>query len=472
MKLLLFSAALFIRLPFFFRDYIDRDESTFILMGQSVADGFLPYTHLWDLKPPLLFYIFGAIETAFPYSFVAIRFFGVLVVFISALLLLNIAKNNNLRNGHLIALLYILLSSEFGSLQGLMSEHLAVFFMLAGILFFQRTKNLFFLPAGLAFGCALLCKMSFAYAVAMLVVYVSWVNRKWTFRQLSLSCLWLLVGLLLPFFVLSAPFFVRGEMQLFIDSVYLAPLEYAKAQQYSFLKKLAATWWILLASLSIVYLALKRTKFHYEGFAFLTSIVLLGVVYTFVSSGIVNGHYLIQAYPFLLILLLGFVVQKEVRISTKGLVLFVILVSFESLAEYYTLFNSVKQNQSLYYRPGFTAVDELKKRHLGNEKIFFADYHIGYWMLRQYPLTKSTTHPTNLARPFLFKYFGVQRTSLEELQYLFNNIRPDVVVNSGEHLGFFSADGAENAFFRQTLRDRFTLIYKDPQKRIYIWQRI
>ncbi len=36
-----------IRLPFFFRDYIDRDESTFIIMGQSWVNGHLPYLELW-----------------------------------------------------------------------------------------------------------------------------------------------------------------------------------------------------------------------------------------------------------------------------------------------------------------------------------------------------------------------------------------------------------------------------------------
>ncbi|HCD98775.1 MAG TPA: hypothetical protein DEQ63_05800, partial [Flavobacteriaceae bacterium] len=47
--LALFIVAFAIRFPFFFRDYIDKDESTFILMGQSWADGYLPYLTLWDL---------------------------------------------------------------------------------------------------------------------------------------------------------------------------------------------------------------------------------------------------------------------------------------------------------------------------------------------------------------------------------------------------------------------------------------
>ncbi|TNF72398.1 MAG: glycosyltransferase, partial [Bacteroidetes bacterium] len=50
--------AFWIRFPFFFRDYIDRDESTFILLAQSLVEGNLPYTELWDLKPPLLFALF------------------------------------------------------------------------------------------------------------------------------------------------------------------------------------------------------------------------------------------------------------------------------------------------------------------------------------------------------------------------------------------------------------------------------
>src|SRR5690242_3124333 len=102
-EIFLFLTTFFIRFPFFFRDYIDKDESTFILMGQSIADGFLPYDRLWDLKPPLLFYFFALIEKVFPHSFAAIRFFGVIIIFLSALLLMKIAKQVNLRNGFLMA---------------------------------------------------------------------------------------------------------------------------------------------------------------------------------------------------------------------------------------------------------------------------------------------------------------------------------------------------------------------------------
>jgi hypothetical protein len=42
--------ALLLRLPFFFPDTIDWDESTLIIMGQGLLDGLLPYDRIWDSK--------------------------------------------------------------------------------------------------------------------------------------------------------------------------------------------------------------------------------------------------------------------------------------------------------------------------------------------------------------------------------------------------------------------------------------
>src|SRR6056297_2973359 len=82
--LILFLVSFFIRFPFFFRDYIDRDESTFILVAQSWVEGNLPFTELWDVKPPLTFFFFASIIYAFGKSIFTIRLFGVLLVTISS----------------------------------------------------------------------------------------------------------------------------------------------------------------------------------------------------------------------------------------------------------------------------------------------------------------------------------------------------------------------------------------------------
>lgn len=469
-EIFLFLSAFFIRFPFFFRDYIDKDESTFILMGQSVSEGYLPYDRLWDLKPPLLFYFFALIEKIFPHSFFAIRFFGTVIIFLSAVLLWKIAKQAGLKNGFLIAIGYVLLSSEFGSLQGVMSEHFAVFFLLLGFYFFNRKKKLLdFFIAGLAFGCAVLCKLNYAYAITALLIYYL-ITQKQEGKEVFRSFLFSSVGILLPVLITAVPFFVEGKSEIFFNSVFLAPLKYAKALQYSMLEKIKVTAWVILLVTVISLLAIRKVDRTSRHVVFYMVAILSGTVYTFFSSGIVNGHYLVQIYPFLLMLVFGIILQFEFRLKLSVVAIAVFLLSFESVAEYYRLFIGLKDPAE--YRPTFEVIRELKKRNLDDDKIFFADYHIGYWLLDKYPLTKSTTHPSNLGRSFLFQYYNdPNKTSLDELKYIMDGIKPEVVVSDADDLDFFPDSSLENKYFKKTISENFEMIYKDTTDQIFIWER-
>jgi hypothetical protein len=471
-EIFLFLASLFIRFPFFFRDYIDRDESTFILMGQSIADGYLPYDRLWDLKPPLLFYLFAVIEKVFPHSFVAIRFFGVIVIFLSAILLMRIAKQADLKNGFLIAVGYVVLSSEFGSLQGVMSEHLAVFFLLLGLLFFLRKRNyLDFAVAGFAFGCAILCKLNYAYAIALFFLFYL-VNeyRNGNLRHAIAPFLVMAVSFLLPVVLMAIPFLMQGKTGLFVNSVFLAPLKYASASDLTWAEKLKTTWWLLLVTAFICYIAARFSRRENRPVVTACILILVATVYTFFSSGIVNGHYLVQVYPFFLILLLGVLPQRTVQPKLSVVALVVVLLSFESIMEGVRLIQSRKEPAE--YRPTFEVVSELRKLKLDNDKIFFTDYHIGYWLLHQYPLTKSTTHPSNLARPFLFRYYNdSNNTSLQELRHILDDLKPQVIVSSTDGIDFLPDSSSENKYFLKQMGEHFHVVYKDEKDRIYIWER-
>jgi len=471
-SLFLFLATFFIRFPFFFRDYIDKDESTFILMGQSIADGHLPYDRLWDLKPPLLFYFFALVEEIFPHSFAAIRFLGVIIVFLSGLLLMKIAKQTGLKNGFLIALGYILLSSEFGSLQGVMSEHFAVFFLLAGLYFFRKKRDRYhLLLAGLAFGCSVLCKLNYSYAiVALMALEFIYTLKEENVYRAVISGLLVTAGILVPLIAIAIPFVLSGKTELFVNSVFLAPLEYAKALQYGMIEKLKATWWLIVLAIVVSWLAIRLSDRQHRLPVLGSVAILAGTVYTFFSSGIVNGHYLVQVYPFLLILLLGVILQKKIQLKWAMVTGLVFLLSFESILEYYRLVKGFQNRAE--YRPTFEVISELKKRNLDDDKIFFADYHIGYWLLDQYPLTKSTTHPSNIARPYLFKYYNdSSKTSLEELKRIMEELRPEVIVSESEDLSFFPDNSLENIYFRKTLHQDFEKIYEDPGDHIFIWER-
>ena len=471
-EIFLFLATLFIRFPFFFRDYIDKDESTFILMGQSIADGHLPYDRLWDLKPPLLFYLFAIIEKVVPHSFVAIRFFGVVVVFLSALLLMRIAKKADLKNGFLIGVGYVILGSEFGSLQGVMSEHLAVLFILAGLLFFLERRNSFdFFIAGFAWGCAVLCKLNYAYPVALLfLVYLFENLRTIGVKQVVTHLFVLGIGLIVPVVLMFIPFALEGKTELFINSVFLAPMKYASASDLTMADKLRVSWWIIILTAAISYLAARGSRPENRRVVFASIAILVGTVYTFFSSGIVNGHYLVEVYPFFLILVIGVLLRKSAQPRLGILAVIVFLLSFESISEYVKLLKTRKDPTQ--YRPTFEVVDQLKKQKLDSSTIFFLDYHIGYWLLHQYPLTKSTTHPSNLGRPFLFPFLNdSNRTSLEELKSIMENVRPEVIVSQANGIEFFEDTSVENMYFKSELERHFRSIYTNPKHRIYIWKR-
>lgn len=469
----LFVATFFIRFPFFFRDYIDRDESTFILIGKSITDGHLPYDHMWDLKPPLLFYFFALIQTIFPDSLIAIRFFGVLIVFISAVVLLQIAKTLQLKNGFAIALSFVLLSSLFGSLQCIMSEHVAVFFFLPGLLFFLKKKtvlNLFL--SGFLFGCALLCKLNFAYTVAALLLYylIFYYKEVGIFNAIKNPAI-VSIGLVLPTVIIGIPYLLQDKLTLYIDSVFMATLEYGHKTTVTATDKFLVSAWAILLTALISAFAFKFAAKEKKKQAGMFIAMLAATIFTFYSSNTLNGHYMVQVYPLMAILILGFTVRKDLKPGYLKYAIVVLLLCIESYIEYYRIIKNYSEHSTFYNGKAFTSIKELKKRGLENKKIFFADHHIAYWFLHTYPLTRSVTHPSSLSRPAFFKHFGNTRSTMEELKYIMEDINPEVIVSRKECLSFFKEDDPENLYFMSRMRTYYELVYQNPAERIFIWSK-
>ena len=471
--LFLFGVTFFIRFPFFFRDYIDRDESTFILIGNSITDGHLPYDFLWDLKPPLLFYVFGFVEWLFPDSLTAIRFFGVIIIFISAIVLMQIAKMIGLKNGFLIGLSYILLSSLFGSIQGVMSEHVAMFFFLPGLLLFLKNKTAVnLLLAGILFGSALLCKLNLAYTLLALFLYYFIFYNKTTGPLSTIkNIIVTATGVIVPFILISIPYFLQDKLDLFIDSVFMATLEYGHNTKVSAFHKLLITGWVIILGSLVSILALKFADRENKKVAGLFIAMLAGTIFTFYSSGTVNGHYLIEIFPFLAILFFGCTFKKELQPGYLKYTAFVLLLAIESHIEYHRIIKQYSAKSTFYNGKAFTTVNELKKLGLADKKIFFADHHIGYWFLHKYPLTKSVTHPSSLSRPDFFKHFGNTNNSLEELRCIMEEIDPEVIVSRKECLSFFHENSEVNLYFMSQMKINFQLVYQNPVEKIFIWQK-
>ncbi|HDZ05248.1 hypothetical protein LCGC14_0068890 [marine sediment metagenome] len=421
----------FIRFPFFFRDYIDRDESTFILLGQSWANGFLPYTQLWDLKPPLTFAFFAAIISVFGKSFIAIRFAGVLLVIITAYFTYKIALTIISKKASvLVGLFCIFLLSLFGSLQGVMSEHICIAFFVPALYILQTKKTAGYLfLAGLLMGATVMVKLNMAFPIlfiGLFLLYESFFTKK---NTNLIHVLLFGIGVVMLILVTILPYYLSDQTIVWWRSVVLAPLEYTEARRYSILK-LAPIF--VITGLFLFY-AYKTKNLNFKNRTIqLLLVAILGVLFSFVKGGRINGHYLIQLHPMLLILagivIYNLTLQHKPKLPTY-LVFLVLLIPAESYLEYANVINNKYKKGTFFNGEGFSAPQFIIENKLETKNILFFEYHIGYWNLDTLPPTTASTHPSNICRDELFSFFNNPRkNSIEELQYIMEELQPKTVV--------------------------------------------
>lgn len=462
-----------IRLPFFFRDYIDRDESTFIIMGQSWVDGFLPYTQLWDLKPPLVFLFFAIIIQFFGKSYIAIRLFGALVIAFTAFFIYKIGtRGADKRVGFFSGVLYIYLSSLFGSLQGVMSEHLAMFFfVLAFWRLLETRRHLELFLSAVLFGTALMFRLNLVYPVGFLFIYyLLFYGRelKDIFLKAGIS---LVGGLLVPFLTFL-PYLLRDIPLVWWNSVVLASMNYDNPTFSENLEAiLQLSPFLLLFVLSVLnknHLNLFNKEYGKQG---LIWVVTAGLFFMLIKSGKVNSHYLIQIYPFLILLVVAALSRLKrlsfERVRPYLLVLFLFL-PVEAYLEYGIIGKRYLEGRSVYNGYGITIPDYIEKNYKEEVSVFFLDYHIGYWELAKLPPRKVVTHPSNLLRKSNYPFIDeTEEEPLRELKFILEQCRPQLIVSRSTHISFSKKNSAVNQFFEQYLKDHYRLVFQEQKAYIY-----
>ncbi len=453
--------ALFIRFPFFFRDYIDRDESTFILLGQSWVDGFLPYIQLWDLKPPLTFAFFAAIIAVFGKSFIALRIAGTLLVVSTAFFTYKLSTRiTSTKIALLTAFGCIGLLSLFGSLQGVMSEHLCMaFFTPALYLLVSKKSSGWFFLAGLLMGITVMVKLNMAYPILLLGLYLCYQVVRAKKIRLFWNTLLYGMGTILVILVTILPYYLNGNSMVWWESVVLAPLEYTGARRYPILK--LAPFFLIVTSFLLFAWKKKYIDFKDNSVIFLV-IAIVGVLLSFFKGGRINGHYLIQLHPmfaiFLAVTISGILSHYNPRIPKTALLL-LFLIPVESYLEYGNIVKNKVRYGTFYNGEGFTVPEYISNNNLETKNIFFLDYHIGYWNLGKLPPTKAATHPSNICRDELFPFFHNPRaTSVEELKYIMEDLRPKtVILRKGKRI-FDKKEIEENEYIDAYLAKHYNVL--------------
>ncbi|QLG45600.1 ArnT family glycosyltransferase [Costertonia aggregata] len=469
--LILCIVALMVRFPFFFRDYVDRDESTFILVAQSWVNGHLPFTELWDVKPPLTFLFFASIISVFGKSIFAVRFFGTLLVVISSFFTYRITAGlTSKKVAFWAAIFSVFLQSSFGSLQGVMSEHITMAFFMPA-LYLLTKKHTFFTVfcTGLLLGVSVMVKLNMAYAILFIGLYLiySYVReKKYVDGFLHTSAYGF--GILLIIGLTILPYYFQGISDLWWKSVVQAPLEYANARRYSIFKMAP-----LILVLTVFFLvAWKKKYIDFKNIVVqLLLVSIIGVVLSFVKGGRVNGHYLIQLHPILIVLVaivlgqLSFIQKVDYK---KIAFLVLILLPVEAYLEYGNIIKNKWERGTFYNGEGISVPAYIKNNKLDTSHILFLEYHIGYWVLGVNPPTKAATHPSNICKDEMFKFYdNPRKTSMEELKYILEELRPKTIVGRSNRSIFDLDLVQENAYINTYLEKHYEILTTVEKADIY-----
>jgi hypothetical protein len=420
--------ALILRLPFFFPDTIDWNESTLIIMGQGILDGYLPYDRLWDSKPPLAYVAFaGAIELL-GRSVAAIRFVGYLCVVLTSYLVYRACLLT--AQERLSAFVAALVAAAVMSVlaPALMTELLCVPVLSAALLLLcSRPGSLprTFL-VGLLIGTALMIRTNLAVlglAVGLFVIARPPLvpPARPAARSFAYAA-----GVLLIVFITVVPYLVSGRLPLWLDTVVRAGIAFSSnhrsgdnllkllqngfgirpdgTTRYQVLVLGVLLWIGGLAGLLCCSGRWRQLPHRRHHAIIATAVFLAGATLSVVVTGPPYGHYLVQIVPWFAVCL-GFAIAS-VRIATArrllaaGIGAALIAAAVEQTrASYDLLLQRIEQGKSLAYGPAYEIADYVRTAGAGRSSLYMMSDHLAYWLLGAYPPTRLSTHPSVLTKP-------------------------------------------------------------------------
>lgn len=413
----------------------------------------MPYTELWDVKPPLLFFTFAAIVGIVGKNIVGIRIIGSLFLSTAAFFVfLSARKFGTKLTGWIAAILFIFMTGEMGG-RAIMSEIIAILPLTAAfyvaITQNKSTKiNRYFL-LGVLLSLATLIRLNLVYldSVGFIYYLISWVKERTITRLKSIVAL--SIGFVIPILGVTIPFIVTGHLQVFYRSVIEASLSYSSSQvsrtemtrhflQEGLNRGNIFLWLTLVGGIAIAARKITRKSDRNSNRKPLILLLLwlCAITVSVVSSGNVHGHYIIQILPFLTTLSAIFLsADFWGRFRYPIVILFCIGISnlFIPLVEAYrSAIEKVESGTSLYSDRGYRLARFLEEFNPRNEPVYLMDAHIAYWLSDTEPIDRMVAHPSTIAKEYLLRVMlGENATTEGEMAALLNK-KPLFIVKPGE----------------------------------------
>ena len=341
-KLIIFIG--FLLLSFFLRFWtlfvsvLDKDESIYILGADSLLNGNLPYTEIWDNKPPGIFILFSLAMLIFDRSIVSIRIISILATTFTSYFLYRIGATIDQKQGEKIGLLAGVLYAIFSLHNDGAAANAEIFFapfVTVGFLLLFRNRqlsNIKVFMIGLIFGIGMQIKYLVIMDTLALVLLGTWFRKERKIKEkekeglikkLNSTLKFYLIfgiGLILPAIFIAFIYQFYGYFDEYIyatisaNSKYIAMLDFSFSDLLSRLRKQVLgniLLWLCLFWSPIYFFVFARGKFKQERnliYLFLWfSCAFLAVL---LSKRFYN-HYFLQLLP-PLCLISGYIIIKSV----------------------------------------------------------------------------------------------------------------------------------------------------------------
>ena len=444
--LLLVFAAL-VRLPYFIRTVIDWDESTFILMADSLLNGHLPQTEYSAFKPPLAYVPYALFLAMFGQSIAAIRFGGLICVSVASVVIYLACRKRFGINGALIAGLCV---SAFATVDRncgcTMLEHIALVPLSFIVLVWPRhllTARRGF-GIGMLIGLAAALKTNFGGFILAPLCLLSRQRSLHGWKRTVWIATALMLGLSLPLVAAVPAYWLSGNIDLWWHSCILTNVSYLSHNAQSMddtvhkftqgctsanLAGFALSW--LSPILALLIACKGESKFNRER-AFLIAMAMFAAcgILTAVATGAFHiRHYFVVVVPFTAAMS-GFLFQLALssrrRVALGLTTLCLLTLSLSAVAdEYANVWRTVVENRST--DTAYKVAEYLNSRNVYGQYIYVTRWNICYWMTGGLIPTRFI-HPVHIGNREILSTLYTQPTDpISELRSIFRK-KPVFVV--------------------------------------------
>jgi hypothetical protein len=216
--------------PFIFLPF-GADQGIFAYIGTIINNGGMPYRDAWDLKPPVVYYLYSLGLQLFGDSMLGLRlfdflYFGITIFSMYLLGALLFCKRVGLCSGLLLGILYFF-TNNFWTLSQcesfmILPMILSVYCCCAGL---KKYKRPMLFGAGVFLGVVFMTKLTGIVLLVPLVIYILLETYRrdgtWNFAQRASRILVLIAGFIFSTAILFLWFYAHGALSELIDTLFV-----------------------------------------------------------------------------------------------------------------------------------------------------------------------------------------------------------------------------------------------------------